>query len=336
MTESSPPPVAGCCRAAIVQHPPVFLNLEASLARALGLIAEAAAGGAAVIVFPETWLPGYPVWIDSAPGAAIWGQPAAHALYHALAENAITVPGPHVARLQEAARARGVHVVMGAHERRGGTLYNAILFLDPAGGCRVHRKLTPTYTERLLWVQGDGSTLAVGPGPIGPLGGLVCWEHWLPLARAAMHALGETVHVAQWPSVRELHQLASRHYAFEGQCFVLAAGTVLTRGDVIEGYRSLGTTDPGALALLESIEGDAATILQPGGSAVIAPDASYLAGPLFESGILYAELDAARIARGHLLLDTDGHYSRPDVFRLHVDTRPRANVTFGDDDPSAP
>ncbi len=335
MTESSPPPVAGCCRAAVVQHPPVFLNLEASLGRALELIGEAAAGGAALIVFPETWLPGYPVWIDSAPGAAIWGQPAAHALYHALAENAITVPGPHMARLQEAARARGVHVVMGAHERRGGTLYNTILFIDPAGGCRVHRKLTPTYTERLLWGQGDGSTLAVGPGPIGPLGGLICWEHWLPLARAAMHALGETIHVAQWPSVRELHQLASRHYAFEGQCFVLAAGTVLTRGDVIEGYRSLGTTDPGALALLESIEGDAATVLQPGGSTVIAPDASYLAGPLVdEPGILYADLDAARIVRGHLLLDTDGHYSRPDVFRLHVDTRPRANVTFGGDDPS--
>ncbi|HOB54033.1 MAG TPA: carbon-nitrogen hydrolase family protein [Acidobacteriota bacterium] len=335
MTEFSPPPVAGCCRAAVVQHPPVFLNLEASLGRALELIGEAAAGGAALIVFPETWLPGYPVWIDSAPGAAIWGQPAAHALYHTLAENAVTVPGPHMARLQEAARARGVHVVMGAHERRGGTLYNTILFIDPAGGCRVHRKLTPTYTERLLWGQGDGSTLAVGPGPIGPLGGLICWEHWLPLARAAMHALGETIHVAQWPSVRELHQLASRHYAFEGQCFVLAAGTVLTRGDVIEGYRSLGTTDPGALALLESIEGDAATVLQPGGSTVIAPDASYLAGPLVdEPGILYADLDAARIVRGHLLLDTDGHYSRPDVFRLHVDTRPRANVTFGGDDPS--
>jgi len=310
--------------------------MEASLGRALELIGEAAAGGAALIVFPETWLPGYPVWIDSAPGAAIWGQPAAHALYHTLAENSITIPGPHVARLQEAARSRGVHVVMGAHERRGGTLYNTILFIDPAGGCRVHRKLTPTYAERLLWGQGDGSTLTVGPGPIGPLGGLICWEHWLPLARAAMHALGETIHVAQWPSVRELHQLASRHYAFEGQCFVLAAGTVLTRGDVIAGYRSLGAPDAGALALLESIDGDAATVLQPGGSAVIAPDASYLAGPLFdEPGILYADLDAARIARGHLLLDTDGHYSRPDVFHLRVDTRPRVNATFGGDDSSA-
>jgi len=321
--------------AAVVQHPPVFLNLETSLARALDLIGEAAAGGAVLIVFPETWLPGYPVWIDSAPGAAIWGQPAAHTLYRVLVENSVTVPGPHVARLQEAARARSVHVVMGAHERRGGTLYNVILFIDPAGECRVHRKLTPTYTERLLWGRGDGSTLAVGPGPIGPLGGLICWEHWLPLARAAMHALGETIHVAQWPSVRELHQLASRHYAFEGQCFVLAAGTVLTRGNVIEGYLSLGAPDAGALALLESIEGDTAAVLQPGGSAVIAPDASYLVGPLFEPGILYAEIDAAHVTRGHLLLDTDGHYSRPDVFHLHVDTRPRANVTFGGDDPSA-
>jgi predicted amidohydrolase len=328
-------------RAAIIQHPPVFLNLRASLARAAELVAEAAAQGAQVVAFPETWLPGYPVWLDAAPGAALWEHAPAKALYRLLADNALTLDGPALVELRALAQRHAVHLVMGAHERLGATLYNALLLLHADGEqVVIRRKLKPTYTERLVWGQGDGSTLgtlALDGGVLGGLrlGGMICWEHWMPLLRAAMHAQLETIHVAQWPSVHDLHLLASRHYAFEGQCFVLAAGCVLSRGDVLAGARSLGAAAEAALPLLESIPGDDATLLMTGGSAVIGPDSKLVAGQLIgEPGILLADLDLGRVIEGRLVLDTNGHYSRPDVFSLHVDTRPQPGVVF--EGPGAP
>jgi predicted amidohydrolase len=317
-------------RAAVIQHAPVFLNLEASLEEACALIEQAANGGAEVIAFPETWLPGYPVWLDYAPQAALWDHPPAKALYRLLVENSMSVPGSHLQRLQATARETGTYVVMGAHELRGGTLYNTQIYIDRDGErFQIHRKLIPTYTERLVWGRGDGSTLAVHSTNYGNLGGLICWEHWMPLARAAMHSQGETVHVAQWPSGKELHQLASRHYAFEGQCFVLVAGCVLSRDDVLAGFDSLGQPDSPALDLLASMPVEDEELILSGGSAIIGPDASYLAGPVFdESCILYAEIEPERIVEGYLVLDTEGHYSRPDVFHLEVNVQPQASVTF--------
>ena len=314
---------------AIVQHPPVFLNIERSLDRARSLIAEAAAEGAEVIVFPETWLPGYPLWLDAAPGAALWDHPPAKALYRILVENAMAIPGEHLDALLEAAGDGAAHVVMGAHERAGGTLYNTIVYLNPDGQTySIHRKLMPTYTERLVWGRGDGSTLDVVTTDYGNLGGLICWEHWMPLARAAMHARHETIHVAQWPWAKELHQIASRHYAFEGQCFVLVAGSVLTKEDVLEGYDSLGV-DSEARQILEEIPGEAETSLLKGGSAIIGPDTSYVVEPVLEEAcILYADLALGRVVEGHLTLDTDGHYSRPDVFHLEVNDAPQPRIAF--------
>lgn len=314
---------------AVVQHAPVFLNLAASLERACDLTAEAAARGAEIVAFPETWLPGYPVWLDVAPSAALWDHPPAKALYRLLVENALVLGGVADRRLRRAARQYGVTLVMGAHERVADTLFNSILYYpDDGGEPVVHRKLVPTYTERLLWGRGDGSTLVTLRAPCGPVGGLVCWEHWMPLARAAMHDLGETVHVAQWPYVKDLHQIASRHYAFEGQCFVLAAGAVLTRDEMLAGACSLGEGARDALFLLESVPEDLEWLLR-GGSAIIAPDTGYLAGPLYdEPGILYAQLDPARIAEGHMALDTSGHYSRPDIFSLSIDARPQTRVAW--------
>ena len=150
----------------------------------------------------------------------------------------------------------------------------------------------------------------------------------MPLVRAAMHAKYETLHVAQWPSVKELHQLASRHYAFEGQCFVLAAGSVLSRGEILAGFDSLGLAGNEAIELLQTIPGEDKDLILKGGSAVVAPDGDYVAGPVFdEPCILYAEIEPERITQGHLVLDTHGHYSRPDVFHLEVDDRPQLNVT---------
>ena len=188
---------------AVIQASPVFLNLEASLDKACDLIAEAAGDGARVTVFGETWLPGYPVWIDSAPSAAVWGHPPAKAIYRRLFENSPELnPGSEtLGRLMATAQQHGCDVVMGLNEREGSTLYNSMLFLSRDGSTvRNHRKLVPTYTERMVWGRGDGSHLVDLPTPEGIIGGLICWEHWMPLARAALHARGETLHVAQWPS----------------------------------------------------------------------------------------------------------------------------------------
>jgi nitrilase len=324
------PPTPDLLRVAVVQHAPVFLNLEQSLDRACVLIEQAADQGARIVVFPETWLPGYPVWLDLSPQAALWDHPPAKALYRVLVENSLSVPSKHLDKLIAAARKSDIYVVMGVHERLGGSLYNTTLYIPRHGQAfQLHRKLIPTYTERMVWARGDGSTLNVLDTEYGNLGGLICWEHWMPLARAAMHAQRETIHVAQWPAVKDLHQLASRHYAFEGQCFVIAAGCVLNREDVIEGFNSLSQLTNAAGELLDMIPGQDEDLLLRGGSAVIAPDANYVAGPVFDRAcILYAEIDLGRITEGHLVIDTQGHYSRPDVFHLQVDDRPQMTVTF--------
>lgn len=312
---------------ALIQAPPVFLNRDATLARVQELAAEVRAAGAAVAVFPETWLPGYPVWIDAAPGAALWDGPGARALYRLLVDNSLRLDGPEVERLEQIADSHELVLVIGAHELHGGTLYNTTFTFDGRGGRRLHRKLTPTYTERLLWGQGDGSTLEATATPLGTIGGLICWEHWLPPARAAMHAQNELLHVAQWPWLREVHLLCSRHYAFEGQCFVAASGCVMSRGDVLTGFASTGCDDGAARELLESIPGDEATLLLQGGSCLIGPDAQIVAGAdVGDPGTVYGLVEPARVHEGRMLLDTDGHYSRPDVFSLQIDTRAHRNV----------
>ncbi len=313
---------------AVIQHPPVYLNLNASIDKGVQLVKEAAADGAAVAVFPETWLPGYPVWLDFAPEAGLWDHPPAKALYRRLYEQSIVVPSPHLDALLAVAQETNTYIVMGANERVGGTLYNTILYVGTDGNSyTLHRKLMPTYTERLVWGQGDGSTLAVMDTEHGRIGGLICWEHWMPLARAAMHAKQEVLHIAQWPMVKDLHHVASRSYAFEGQCFVAAAGCVLSHQEAREGFLSLGSNE--GLALLEAMPGTGDDLVLRGGSAIIGPDHEYLAAPVHDrTCILYAQIDPGLIAEGHLALDTSGHYARPDVFQLHVNEKPQTNVVF--------
>ena len=305
--------------AAVIQDSPVFLNLQASVAKSVSLIAEAAASGAQIVAFPETWLPGYPIWLDLAPNAGLWDHAPAKAIFRKLFENSVDLTGPEVVVLRRAAREHKCTVVMGANERLGSTLYNTMLYFTPHGELAgIHRKLMPTYSERLVWGQGDGSTLTVIDTPVGRVGGLICWEHWMPLLRAAMHAQHELVHVAQWPTVKEMNHVASRQYAFEGQCFVLAAGTVLRCDELRQSGEEL----------LTGIEAPADGFVMRGGSAIIAPDGSYLAAPVYDHrAILLAEINPHLATEGKLALDVDGHYSRPDIFRLEVDERPRLNIT---------
>ncbi len=315
---------------AVVQEAPVFLNLAASVDKAIDHIKEAAAGGANIISFAECWLPGYPVWLDFAPNAAIWDHPGAKALFRLLAENSVTQGDDHLARLQECADETGAYIVIGAHERDGGTLYNTTFHFTPGGDTPVpHRKLVPTYTERLVWGRGDGSTLVSLETPWGILGSLICWEHWMPLARAAMHAKHEAIHIAQWPIVKETHQIASRHYAFEGRCIVAAAGSILTKGNVLSGFASLSVNEPEAEAMLKSMPGNDDDFIHNGGGAIIGADAAYIAKPVFDqSGIITATPNMQKLREEWQTLDTDGHYSRPDVFELSVNTKPQPGVKF--------
>lgn len=310
---------------AVVQRPPVFLDLAASTALAVEIIGELARNGAGLVVFPETWLPGYPIWVDEASDIARWEHPGADALFAHLYANSAALDGPEIAALADAATTAHTDVVVGLHERAGGTLYNTTLTLGADGVSYARRKLVPTHGERLLWGRGDGSTLDVVERTYGRLGSLICWEHWMPLARAAMHARREDVHVAQWPAVGWRHHLASRTYAFEGQCVVIAAGCVLTLADVLDGFDHAGG-DARARALLETIGRE--RLLKDGGSAVIAPDATYLVEPAGTEPVVWASLDLNLLRRRAPYLDVAGHYARPDVFDLRVDTRARAGTTF--------
>lgn len=314
---------------AIVQAPPVFLNKEASTRRACQFIFRAAEEKVQVLVFPETWLVGYPVWLDFAPEAGLWDHPPAKALYRILFEQAVQIGDSCMDLLQQAVDQTGLTLVMGVHERRRSSLYNSMLFFNPEKPPGVHRKLMPTYTERLIWGRGDGSTLHVMESAYGQIGGLICWEHWMPLARAAMHAKGEVLHIAQWPMVKEMNLIASRHYAFEGQCFVAAAGGILHKDDVFTGLESLGENNQGLLTFLQRMKPDSDGYFLSGGSGVIAPCGSMVAGPADTSqDLVKAIIDPSTLAEGRLFLDTDGHYSRPDVFELTVRTQAQSGVKF--------
>jgi nitrilase len=299
-------------RVAIAQSAPVYLDKRASLAKALDLIQQAARAGARLVAFGETWLPGYPAWLDVCPGAALWENGSAKDVFAKFRNNSITVPGEEMHALSEAARDLKIAIVIGASERvdagpGNGTLYNSLLTISENGQLRNHhRKLVPTYTERLVWGNGDGRGLEAVPTSAGRVGGLICWEHWMPLARMAMHNSGEHIHVAVWPTVHELHQLASRHYAFEGRCFVLAVGLMMPAEDLPHELRDGATLQPGDGQWIER-----------GGSAIIGPDSRYVLDPVFDrEEVLILDLDLTQNDREMMTFDVSGHYARPDLFRF--------------------
>ena len=298
--------------AGIAQVAPAYLDLDESLKIAEKWIADAGKRGVKLLVFPETWLPGYPFWLDDSPNMGLWDHPPTKQLFRCLVENSVELPSPAVDRLGNAARKAGLNLVMGVNERDGNTLYNTILYISDEGELiGKHRKLIPTYTERMIWGRGDGSTLSVMDTSVGRLGGLICWEHWMPLARQAMHQKQEIVHAALWPTVKEMLLIASRAYAFEGRTYVLAAGTPLRRENL-----------PPGLQLLDELPGDGP--FMRGGSAIIGPDGMLLAGPAGdEEELLIAEIDPGRVIEENMALDVCGHYARPDVFTLSVNEEPQ-------------
>jgi len=311
--------------AAAVQAAPVWYDLGATVDKAVALIEEAARGGARLIAFPETWVPGYPAHIY---GSAAWDHQESKEAHRQLMENSICVPGPEITALCEAARRHHAMVVIGVNERdnrySGGTLYNSTVYISDEGELLgVHRKLMPTHAERIIWGAGDGSDLKVFDTSLGRVGGLICWEHWMPLARFAMHAKGEQVHIASWPEVPDIHHLASRHYAFEGRCFVICVGSFMSMDDVPEEFSRRE-----ALRAAGDFGGGDDVIL-PGGSGIIGPDGDWISGPITgKAAIVYGEIDLDRINEEHLALDSVGHYNRPDIFQLTVDERPKPQVSW--------
>jgi len=301
------------CVVAVVQAD-VAPDLGAGLERTAQLARVAARSGAALIVFPETWLPGYPAWLDVCRDVALWDHPPVKAVFARLAENSVAVPGTAVDTLAAIARDAGATLVIGVCERvecgaGRGTLYNALLTFGPDGRLlNHHRKLIATYTERLVWGAGDAEGLRVVDTPVGRVGGLICWEHWMPLARQALHEAGEDIHVAVWPTVKEMHQVASRHYAFEGRCYVLAAGALMRAAAL-----------PAELETHPDLIADSAQWVLRGGSAIIGPDGLYVREPVYdEPCVLLAELDLGRIREESMTLDVGGHYHRPELFTFQT------------------
>ncbi len=311
---------------ACVQAEPVVLDREATLARLEELAAEAAGKGAELVVFPETFVPLYPSsrWAKAFAG---WQNAGAKETFARLAQNAVAVGGPAERRLGAAAKALGIWLVTGVNEveaERSGTIYNSLLYHAPDGSLALHhRKLVPTNHERLIWGQGDGRGLQAVETGFGRVGGLICWENYMPLARFALYESGVEIYVASTADDSEAWQATLVHIARESRAFVVSPS-----------HFQRASAYPDDFPLRAELEG--ADMLGYGGSAILAPDGSYLAGPLYEEeGILYAELDPAALLAERQRFDPVGHYHRPDVLRLGVNPSARAADATPSTPPSA-
>ncbi len=298
-----------------MQAEPVVLDREATVDKLVALVAEASGEGASLIVFPEAFIPVYPssTWAKAFAG---WADPRAKEIFARLAEQAVTVPGEAADRIGEAAREHGAWIVTGVTEvdpERPGTLYNTLLFHAPDGRLALrHRKLVPTNHERLVWGQGDGGGLRAIPTELGRIGGLICWENYMPLARFALYESGIEIYVAPTADDGEAWQSTLVHIARESRAFVISPS-----------HFQRASAYPADFPLRDELEGN--DVLGRGGSAVLAPDGSYLAGPLYdEEGILYAELEPAVLRAERQRFDPAGHYHRPDVLRLKVRSASRS------------
>jgi nitrilase len=303
-------------RVAVVQAAPVLFDRQATVQKALRLVKQAAQNEARLVLLPEAFIPAYPRGLSF--GTVVGHRrPEGRDLWQRYYENAVPVPGSTTAQLSQASQESGVYLAIGVVERDGGTLYCTTLYFGPGGSLLgKHRKLKPTGAERLIWGEGDGTTLTVVDTEFGKVGGLICWENYMPLARMAMYQKGVQIYLAPTADARDTWQATLRHIACEGRCFVLGCNQFITKDHYPEDL-------PGLDDLADQPE-----VMCRGGSAIIGPMGEVIAGPLYgEEGILYADLDLAEVARAKFDFDVAGHYSRPDVFHFRVDESPEEPPT---------
>jgi len=309
-------------KVAVVQQPPVVLDRTQSMSNAAGHVADAAAAGATLVVFPETFIPCYPAWIwRLRPGTDASVTSKLHAR---LFQNSVNIGRGDLAPLCDAARQHRVTVVCGFNERdedaSRGTLYNSVVVIGADGAIlNKHRKLMPTNPERMVWGFGDGSSLKVVETPCGRVGTLICWENFMPLARYALYAQGIEVYVAPTYDSGDGWIGTLQHIAREGCCWVIGSGTLMRASDLPEDFPERAKH-----------YADAGEWINPGDSVVIAPGGAIVAGPMRkETGMLMAEIDLDAVASARRRIDVAGHYARPDVFQLHVNRQPQLPVRFG-------
>ena len=309
-------------KVAVVQESPILLDRKRTIDMAVGLVEQAAADGAELVVFPEAFISGYPAWIWRLRPGGDWGL--SEELHARLLDSAVDLDANELAPLCDAAGKNKVTIICGLNERDGklsrATLYNTVVIIGEGGKIlNRHRKLMPTNPERMVWGFGDGSGLNVVDTPVGKVGTLLCWENYMPLARYSLYSQGIEIYVAPTYDSGDGWIGTMQHIAREGRCWVIGSGVALTRSDI-----------PADFPEKESLYPDTENMwINPGDSVVIAPGGEVVAGPLREGkGLLYAEIDSRSVAPLKRALDVAGHYSRPDIFTLHVNTQPQSPVKF--------
>jgi nitrilase len=305
-------------KAAVVQASPIFLDRKVTVEKACGLISDAASKGAKLIVFPEAYIPAYPDWVWVIPSGK---KKMLDELYAELLENAITIPDKWTEKLCQAAKKAKAYVIMGLSERNSeasnASLFNTLLYIDPDGKIMgKHRKLVPTGGERLVWSQGDGSTLGVFDTPIGKLGGLICWENYMPLARYTLYSWGIQIYTAPTWDNGEPWLSTLRHIAKEGSVYVLGSCIVMRKSDIPDKFE------------FKTLYAPTKEWINTGDSVIIDPNGKIIAGPVtMKEEIIYADINPSLMQGTKWILDTAGHYSRPDVFKLSVNTSPNKMIT---------
>ncbi len=295
----------------VVQATPVLFDLERSVDLVVDWLDRAARQGCQLVLFPESFIPGYPrgLTFDAVVGRRTERGRETWLDYWA---NSLEADSPHTARIGEAARKAGVFLALGVTERdpRGGTLYCSLFYFGPDGRfLGQHRKLKPTGLERYVWGEGDGNGLLSFDTDLGKIGGLICWENYMPLARTALYQQGVEMYLAPTADARDSWQATMQHVALEGRCFVLASNQFVRKADYPARYQAELVDEP--------------EVMSRGGSVILSPFGEILAGPLYDQeGLLTAELDFATLVKSKLDFDPVGHYARPDVFRLEVKGQP--------------
>ncbi len=308
-------------KVAVIQESSAIMQKEACIEKIRKLTKEAGNEGAKIVLFPEAFIPAYPrgLFFGTKVGSRSEEGKQDFARYF---ENSIAVPSKDGEVLGKIAQENQVYLLVGVVEKeaksKGGTLYCTLLYFNPKGKLLgKHRKLKPTGSERLIWGEGDGSTLSVIDSPYGRIGGLICWENYMPLARTTMYSKGIDIYVAPTADARESWLATIRHIALEGRCFVLSCNQFVTKDMYPKDLACYSE-------LISSPE-----ILSRGGSAIIDPNGKVIAGPLLDkAGILYADLDLSLIPKTRFDFDVIGHYSRPDIFQLIVDERQKDSISI--------